>query len=73
MSPIHAIIVVLLLLLLPLILLLRSRKETYSLDHAILNTHPPKTLWLNMGYWKVTSLSHSHPPTRQTPNFKAER
>jgi len=31
----------------------RGKAERYSLDHAILNTSPPKTLWMNMGYWKV--------------------
>lgn len=31
----------------------RERTEAYSLDHGILNVTTPKTLWMNMGYWKV--------------------
>jgi hypothetical protein len=32
----------------------RSRKkEVYGVDHGILNVEVPKTLWMNMGYWKV--------------------
>jgi hypothetical protein len=29
-------------------------KDLYGLDHAILNvTVPPKSMWMNMGYWQV--------------------
>ena len=28
--------------------------EVYDLDHAILNIKCPDTLWLNMGYWRVS-------------------
>lgn len=29
----------------------------YRLDHGILNIDmPPKTLWMNMGYWKVKHI-----------------
>ena len=27
--------------------------EAYDLDHAVLNTQRPHTMWLNMGLWKV--------------------
>ena len=27
--------------------------EAYDLDHAVLNTQRPQTMWLNMGLWKV--------------------
>lgn len=47
----------------------RGRKESYSLDHAILNTPSPTTLWINMGYWRVcpvlfpdSSLGHEFVP-----------
>lgn len=31
----------------------RTSRDVYQLDHAVLNIQPPKTMWLNMGYWKV--------------------
>jgi len=36
-----------------IVFLRRGTGESYSLDHAILNTPMPTTLWMNMGYWKV--------------------
>ena len=30
-----------------------AKKEVYGVDHGILNVQMPKTLWMNMGYWKV--------------------
>lgn len=28
--------------------------KLYSLDHAILSMEvPPRSMWMNMGYWKV--------------------
>jgi len=47
-------IVVFVILLSVLFFRLPGKASRYSLDHAILNTSPPKTLWMNMGYWKVT-------------------
>lgn len=30
-------------------------KKIYGLHHAILNIDvPPKTMWMNMGYWEVS-------------------
>ena len=32
------------------------KKKIYGLHHAILNIDfPPKTMWMNMGYWEVSS------------------
>ncbi|KAJ5556824.1 hypothetical protein N7494_000739 [Penicillium frequentans] len=34
----------------------KPRIETYGLDHAVLNIQlPPRTMWMNMGYWESTS------------------
>jgi hypothetical protein len=60
MAGVIIIIVGVLFLLLLVILLRDGKTESYSLDHAILNASPPRTLWMNMGYWKVKSrLYHS--------------
>jgi len=32
----------------------------YNLDHGRLNIElPPKTMWMNMGYWEVRLFAHS--------------
>ena len=32
------------------------KKKIYGLHHSILNIDvPPKTMWMNMGYWEVSS------------------
>lgn len=32
--------------------------KIYNLDHAILNINiPPTSMWMNMGYWKVSKFS----------------
>lgn len=34
---------------------LRGESVIYGLHHGILNAEmPPKSMWINMGYWKVT-------------------
>jgi hypothetical protein len=37
-------------------------KRLYGLEHAILNVDdiPPKTMWMNMGYWEVGCDFFSH-------------
>lgn len=36
------------------------KKKIYGLHHAILNIDvPPKTTWMNLGYWEV---SYERPP-----------
>lgn len=31
-----------------------NEEKLYGLDHAILNVEaPPRSMWMNMGYWKV--------------------
>lgn len=36
-----------------------NENKLYGLDHAILNVEvPPRQMWMNMGYWKV---SHTNP------------
>lgn len=33
-----------------------TNKKIYGLHHAILNIDvPPKTMWMNLGYWEVSS------------------
>lgn len=33
-----------------------NEEKLYGLDHAILNVEaPPRSMWMNMGYWKVLS------------------
>lgn len=32
-----------------------NENKLYGLDHAILNVEvPPRQMWMNMGYWKVS-------------------
>lgn len=32
----------------------------YGLDHAVLNVRlPPQSMWMNMGYWEVSSLAET--------------
>lgn len=37
--------------------ILGGHEDIYALDHAILNVAvPPEHMWMNMGYWKVSTL-----------------
>ena len=34
-----------------------TKKKIYALHHAVLNIDiPPKSMWMNMGYWDVSKL-----------------
>jgi hypothetical protein len=36
-----------------------AKKKIYGLHHAVLNMElPPRTMWMNMGYWEVRCPSH---------------
>ena len=36
--------------------------KLYSLDHAILSMEvPPRSMWMNMGYWKVCKNNNLRP------------